>query len=57
MKNKFPISENNIEKPLDKFSEMVYNGGNEKSSPHGSMTEESEYGNQEQKAHYPHGIL
>ena len=29
VKNKFPILENNIEKPIDKIPRMVYNGANE----------------------------
>ena len=52
VKNNFPISENNISKPIDKSVPVVYNGANERKDgtrvrcPNGGMN----YGNQDQEA-------
>ena len=60
MKNKVPISENNISKPIDKLRKKVYNDANERrAASEKGMTaiRRNYYGNQIQEAHHPYGHL
>ena len=59
VKNKFPISENNIPKPIDKRPKKVYNDANESNRrpKQERPLRRNYYGNQIQEAHHPYGHL